>query len=182
MSSNYMDLFSSRPNFHRTFCGCAVQAMSQWTGINVNAYFGPTIYTALGFDGHTTLLINGISGAWGLITTLVFISLMVDRIGRRQPLIWGALFCAIFMGMEAGTNAPFGDPNYKSQSVGIAGVASTFLFSWAFSFSYGPVSWIYQSEIFPMNLRALGTSFATATNWVSRYHLLGEAHYRPTMS
>lgn len=30
-----------------------------------------------------------------------------------------------------------------------------------------PVSWIYQSEIFPMNIRALGASVSTASNWVS---------------
>lgn len=29
------------------------------------------------------------------------------------------------------------------------------------------VSWIYQSEIFPMNIRALGASVSTASNWVS---------------
>ena len=157
LSSSYWDCVNTRPNFHRTFCGCAVQAMCQWTGVNVNNYFGPTIYTALGYDGHTTLIINGLSGTWGLIVTFIFIAFIgelarlppslswthadsspVDRIGRRWPLIIGAVFCAVFMGMEAGTNAPFADPNYKNTSTGIAGVAAVFLFSWAFSFSFGP--------------------------------------------
>jgi len=167
LSSNYLDLVRTKANFHRTFCGCAVQAMTQWTGVNVNNYFGPTIYTALGYTSHTTLLINGVSGAWGLVVTFIFITFMVDRIGRRWPLIIGAVFCAAFMGMEAGTNKPFENPDYKNSSMGIAGVAAVFLFSWAFSFSYGPVSWIYQSEIFPTNLRALGTSLATASNWAN---------------
>jgi len=29
------------------------------------------------------------------------------------------------------------------------------------------VSWIYQSEIFPMNMRALGASVSTASNWMN---------------
>jgi hypothetical protein len=44
------------------------------------------------------------------------------------------------MGMEAGTNAPFVDPLYSNASMGIAGVAAVFLFSWAFSWSFGPGS------------------------------------------
>ncbi|ORX39548.1 general substrate transporter [Kockovaella imperatae] len=168
LTTRYIDLVNTKPNFHRTFCGCAVQAMCQWTGVNVNNYFGPTIYTDLGYTGHTTLIINAISGTWGLIVTFIFITCIVDRIGRRWPLIIGALFCAAFMGMEAGTNKPFSViKDYHDKSTGIAGVAAVFLFSWAFSFSFGPVSWIYQSEIFPMNIRALGTSVSTATNWAN---------------
>jgi hypothetical protein len=47
--------------------------MCQWTGVNVNNYFGPTIYAALGFGGNTTLLINGVSGAWQVVVVWVFI-------------------------------------------------------------------------------------------------------------
>lgn len=87
------------------------------------------------------------------------------------------------MAWETGTNAPFSqNPDYKSSSMGVAGIAAVFAFSWAFSWSFGPVSWIYQSEvrirhasrtvlksfqIFPMNMRALGTSVSTASNWLN---------------
>jgi hypothetical protein len=29
MSTNFLDLFKTRPNLHRTICGCLVQAMTQ---------------------------------------------------------------------------------------------------------------------------------------------------------
>ncbi|KAK1924540.1 general substrate transporter [Papiliotrema laurentii] len=168
VSSSYMDLISNRPNLHRTVCGCLVQAMCQWTGVNVNNYYGPTIYTALGFGGTTTLMINGISGAWGVICVFTFITFIVDRIGRRKPLILGAVALALCMAWQTGTNAPFSkDPNYQSKATGIAGIAAVFVFSWMFSWSFGPVSWIYQSEIFPMNIRALGASVSTASNWLN---------------
>lgn len=34
-----------------------------------------------------------------------------------------------------------------------------------FSVSFGPVSWIYQSEVFAMPVRSMGTSLSTCSNW-----------------
>lgn len=168
LSTSYRDLFNSKPNLHRTVAGMLIQAMCQWTGVNVNNYFGPTIYAALGYSGHQTLAINSIQSAWGLVVTWVFITFIVDRIGRRKPLIFGSLMCGVAMAWQTGTNAPFSkNPDYHSSSMGIAGVAAVFFFSLAFSTSFGPVSWIYQAEIFPMNIRALGGSVSTASNWLS---------------
>lgn len=74
---------------------------------------------------------------------------------------------AIFLAWQAGIASQFAKPGYSNQGVGIAGLLSMFLFSGAFSASFGPVSWIYQSEIFPMNQRALGTAVSTASNWMN---------------
>jgi MFS family permease len=130
-------------------------------------FSGPTIYAALGFTGHTTLMINGISGAWQVVVVWFFIQFMVDRIGRRKPLIIGPILMAGFLAWQAAIASRFANPEYKNQGVGIAGLVSMFLFSGAFSASFGPVSWIYQSEIFPMNQRALGTAISTAANWLN---------------
>ena len=35
-----------------------------------------------------------------------------------------------------------------------------------FASTWGPVGWVYQSEIFPLRVRAKGTGLATTTNWV----------------
>jgi hypothetical protein len=35
LSTNVLDLVKTKPNLHRTVCGCLVQAMCQWTGVNV---------------------------------------------------------------------------------------------------------------------------------------------------
>ncbi|KAL7416469.1 general substrate transporter, partial [Mrakia frigida] len=164
VSNNFMDLFNTRPSLTRTMCGIMVQVCCQWTGVNVNSYFGPTIYANLGYTGSTILLISGISGAWGMIVTFIFITWMVDRIGRRKPLVYGGVAMAVCLAWQAGV-ASSDDPNYQNSSAGIAGIASIFLFSGVFSISYGPVSWVYQSEVFSMPLRAMGTSISTASNW-----------------
>ena len=48
MKGSYVDLVKGRPNLHRTAAACAVQAMTQFSGVNVNSYYGPQIYNALG--------------------------------------------------------------------------------------------------------------------------------------
>ena len=40
-----------------------------------------------------------------------------------------------------------------------------FLTSVMFSLSFGPVSWVLASEVFPTRTRSLGTSVATCANW-----------------
>jgi len=74
---------------------------------------------------------------------------------------------SIFLAWQAGIASRFANPNYHNKGAGIAGVLSMFLFSGAFSASFGPVSWIYQSEIFPMTQRSLGTAVSTASNWLN---------------
>lgn len=35
LSTSYKDLIATKASRHRTLCGCLVQAMCQWTGVNV---------------------------------------------------------------------------------------------------------------------------------------------------
>jgi len=189
----------------------------RWTGVNVNNYYGPTIYVSIFTCLHRQLLISrpvsdiqvteyswskvspehsvssGSSYLCKLLTAQPRVSwpistFIVDRIGRRRPMIIGAICLSAIMAWQAGASSPFDDPNYSNTSTGIAGIASIFIFSLVFSMSFGPgmslpsspctlveskgwcwwtVSWIYQSEIFPMNLRALGASASTASNWLN---------------
>ena len=46
-----------------------------------------------------------------------------------------------------------------------AGIAMIFLTSIFFSLSFGPVSWVLVSEVFPTRTRSMGTSVATCANW-----------------
>lgn len=56
-----------------------IQICCQFTGINVSAYFQPSLYAALGYSGNTILLITGINNMLGQIVTFVFIYFILDR-------------------------------------------------------------------------------------------------------
>jgi sugar porter (SP) family MFS transporter len=75
-------------NLRRTILGTSLQMMQQWTGVNFVFYFGTSFFTALGTIDNPFLI--------SLITTLVNVCStplsfwMIERIGRRTILIWGA--------------------------------------------------------------------------------------------
>jgi len=167
-STKFSDLWATKPMLRRTLTGMAIQICTQFTGINVSSYFQPTLYAALGLSGSKILMITGINGALGAITTIIFIFYFLDRIGRKPPLIFGAIGMAISLAVEAAINAKWGGVNSTNHPAQTAGVAFIIIFSALFfSVSFGPISWVYQSEIFPMRVRAIGTSVCTCANWAS---------------
>jgi len=166
-SRRISDLWSTPAMLKRTLVACGVQMMGQFTGINVINYFGPQMYEALGLASDKVLLVQGIYGAIGPIVNLFFIIFALDSLGRKKPLMFGAASFVILFSILSAIVASFppgsSDPNFAAQK---AGIAMIFLMSAAFSVSFGPVSWVLASEVFPTRTRALGTSAATCANWL----------------
>lgn len=149
----------------RLFHATAVQVFTQLTGINVIGYYQTIMYEALGITGNRNLLVTGIYNCVGPLANLIFITLLVDRFGRRKPLMIGTVGITIALICEAAINSQntTGDNN----SLSIAGVFFLFCVSVIFSWSWGPISWVYMSEIMPMPIRARGSAFATGIgNWL----------------
>ncbi|TFK40034.1 sugar transporter [Crucibulum laeve] len=165
-SRRLSDLWATRAMLHRTLVAVGVQVFCQFTGINVINYFGPQMYESLGVTGGKALLVQGIYGAVGPVANLFFIIFILDRVGRKKPLLFGAAsFVATFSILAAivATNPPGTDgANAAAQR---AGIAMIFLTSIFFSLSFGPVSWVLASEVFPTATRSIGTSVATCANW-----------------
>lgn len=165
-SRNISDLWASPAMIKRTLVACGVQIFGQFTGINVINYYGPQMYETLGLSSGKTLLVQGIYGAVGPITNFFFITLLVDRIGRKRPLLFGAATFVCTFSVLAAIVASFppgsGETNLAAQR---AGIAMIFLTSIFFSLSFGPVSWVLAAEVFPTRTRSIGTAVATCCNW-----------------
>ncbi|KAF4614243.1 hypothetical protein D9613_007735 [Agrocybe pediades] len=165
-SRKLSDLWATRAMTHRTLVAVGVQVFCQLTGINVINYYGPEMYNSLGVTGGKALLVQGIYGAVGPIANIFFIIFVLDRVGRKKPLMFGAAsFVATFSILSAilATNPLDGASSQPAAQR--AGIAMIFLTSVIFSLSFGPVSWVLASEVFPTNTRAIGTSVATCSNW-----------------
>ena len=103
--------------------------------------------------------------------------LFVDRWGRRPTLLIGSTLMATFMYANAGilatkgTILPDGKNNVKEVSMEVSGaaakglIACTYLFVASFAPTWGPVSWTYPPELFPLRLRGKGVALATSFNW-----------------
>ncbi|ATZ52076.1 hypothetical protein BCIN_07g05910 [Botrytis cinerea B05.10] len=146
--------------------GVAVQAFTQFTGINVIGYYQNTMYKALGITGNKALLVSGIYNCMGPLGNLVFITFMIDRVGRRKPLLWGTVGITIALVCQSIINSRI-DPENAQRGLSIGGVFFIFCVTVIFSFSWGPISWVYMSEVMPMQIRARGNAFATGIgNWL----------------
>ncbi|KDQ57000.1 hypothetical protein JAAARDRAFT_280302 [Jaapia argillacea MUCL 33604] len=165
-SSSILDLFATRAMMRRTLVACGVQIFGQFTGINVINYFGPQMYETLGLSPGKVLLVQGIYGAVGPITNFFFIIFILDRVGRKKPLMFGTGSFVITFSILSAIVASF-PPGGETTNLAAqrAGIAMIFLTSIFFSLSLGPVSWVLASEVFPTRVRSVGTSLATCCNW-----------------
>lgn len=132
---------------------------------DVIGYYQTIMYEALGITGNRNLLVAGIYNCVGPLANLIFIVFILDRVGRRKPLLFGTIGITIALICEAAINSQ--NPNGKRHGLSIAGVFFLFCVSIIFSLSFGPISWVYMSEIMPMEIRARGNAFATGIgNWL----------------
>ena len=122
----------------------------------------------MGIVGDRNLLVTSIYNVVGPIFNLFFIVFLLDRVGRKKPLLFGTIGITIALVCEAIIGSQVeGATGSRRDSLSAAGVFFLFLVSCIFSMSFGPISWVYASEILPLSIRVRGSAFATAFgNWL----------------
>lgn len=76
---------------NRIGIGLLLMAFQNLTGVNIITYYSPRIFETLGLTGTSTKLFA--TGFYGIAKTLgmiIFSVWLVEKLGRRQGLIWGA--------------------------------------------------------------------------------------------
>ncbi|MCU1490213.1 MAG: sugar porter family transporter [Acidimicrobiaceae bacterium] len=145
--------------------GILLAVFQQVLGINTVIYYGATI---LGFAGLSTS--SSIAQAVFIgVVNLVFAGvavLMLDRVGRRPPLLIGTIGCVIGLValgwyFHAGTS-------FQHHNAWIALVAMMFYIA-AFEISLGPIFWVMIAEIFPLEVRSKAMAVATVFNWAFNF-------------
>jgi Sugar (and other) transporter len=81
------------------------------------------VYAGLGMSGPSILLITGIDGTLSVIITGLFITFILDRVGRKKPLIFGGIGMAVCLAIEAVINAKWGGKTAHNSTAQQAGVA-----------------------------------------------------------
>ncbi|OBZ88450.1 High-affinity glucose transporter [Choanephora cucurbitarum] len=165
----------------RLVLGVLTQIFQQFTGINSIMYYAPTIFSQAGIGAHSaTLIASGVNGVLNMFATIPAV-LYVDRFGRRKILISGALFMATAMLLcgivMAATGKVTFDEATGKHGVDMSGninasyfcIVMIYFFVAGFAYSWGPVGWIYPAEIYPLSVRAKGTSITTSANWLFNF-------------
>jgi SP family myo-inositol transporter-like MFS transporter 13 len=176
-SQHAHELFHDSGNRRALTIAVMLQGLQQLCGFNSLMYFSGIIFTALSFSSPTlTSLTVAVTNF--LFTLLAF--WFIDRIGRRRILLYSIPVMIFALGLCAIAFSSLDislDPRSKPHQDGADSPSTIYpllilfcltVYTAAYAFGLGNVPW-QQSELFPLNVRSLGSGLATATNWGSNF-------------
>ncbi|KAF2022005.1 general substrate transporter [Aaosphaeria arxii CBS 175.79] len=165
------EMFTIPGNRKRAFISIGLMICQQMTGTNAINYYAPQIFKNLGLQGNTTkLFATGIYGVVKMVTCAAFLLFAADSLGRRRSLLWTSIAqgsAMMYIGLYVRISPPL--PNQDVPPAGYFALVCIFLFAGFFQFGWGPVCWIYVSEIPTARLRSLNVSIAAATQWLFNF-------------
>ncbi|KKY15792.1 putative quinate permease [Phaeomoniella chlamydospora] len=167
---------------YRFFIGGALFFWQNASGINAVNYYSPTIFKSIGVQGtNTSLLTTGIFGVIKTVVTIVWLLFLVDKLGRRNLLFYGAVGGSIAM-WYIGAYIKIADlTHHPSDKLGNGGIsAMAFFYIWTIFYTptWNGTPWVYNSEIFDQSVRTLAQAFAAANNWLWNFLV---ARFTPQM-
>jgi len=142
--------------------GCGVAIAQQVTGINSIMYYGQRILIESGFGANAALIANIAPGILAVVGGLIALRNM-DRVDRRKTFILGLSLtttCHILIGVSS-LVIPDGNP--------IRPYVLLFLicaFVLSMQSCLNIAVWVWLAEIFPLNMRGLGTGIAAFAGWL----------------
>lgn len=159
MSHEFHDLF--RPGLRRALViGIFLAVFNQFIGMNAISYYGPVMFSDLGFAGDTQFLAAASVSGMELVATVVGMYL-IDTFGRKRLMEIGTGMMCVFALCISG-----------SYFMGNSLLTLIFVmaFTISFAFSMGPIPWIVIPELFPTYLRGRATGLCVMcllfANWI----------------
>ena len=135
-----------------------------------------------GLTDNANLLASSIQFILNVVMTVPAL-LFVDRWGRRPTLLVGAALMMTWLFANAGILATYGEyvpggvNGQPAASMAVTGAASkgliacSYLFVASYAPTWGPVSWIYPPELYPLRVRGKAVALATSANWAFNFAL-----------
>ncbi|EEB9694652.1 sugar porter family MFS transporter [Salmonella enterica subsp. enterica] len=160
-------LFKANRNVRRAvFLGMLLQAMQQFTGMNIIMYYAPRIFKMAGFTTtEQQMIATLVVGLTFMFATFIAV-FTVDKAGRKPALKIG--FSVMALGtLVLGYCLMQFDNGTASSGLSWLSVGMTMMCIAGYAMSAAPVVWILCSEIQPLKCRDFGITCSTTTNWVS---------------
>lgn len=160
------EFFMVRRNRRAAQSSWFVMFMQQFCGVNVIAYYSTAIFQEAGANRSTALLASLGGGAINFIFAIPAIY-TIDTFGRRNLLLVTfplMALCLFFTGFSFYMPNSEAEGEYNPARLAMIAVG-IYLFMMVYSPGEGPVPFTYSAEAFPLHIRDIGMSSATAVTW-----------------
>ncbi|KAH6880523.1 quinate permease [Thelonectria olida] len=165
------EIATNASNRRRLFLAFMLFIFHKLTGTDSLNYFGPEIFSMIGVPkGSSALLTTGVYGIIKLLTTIIYVTVIVDRVGRRLPLMVGATIQATAM-LYIGLYIRFANPEAGAGTTGggVVGIIAVYLYAFGWSFGHSVAPYVVAAEIFPARIRSFCMACCLFTNWIVDY-------------
>ncbi|KAF9730957.1 hypothetical protein PMIN02_012201 [Paraphaeosphaeria minitans] len=169
---------------NRMGIGLALMFLQSFTGVNIITYYAPRIFETLGISGTSLKLFS--TGFYGIAKTLgmiTFTVVIVEKVGRRKGLIWGAALGCIpmwYIGgyvMRADPAAAAARGDISRDGWGYLAMVCVYVNAFIICATWQGITWTYASEIFPLDIRMLCVSLTTADTWLGSFIIARSTPY-----
>ncbi|KAI1083936.1 hypothetical protein F5B20DRAFT_359587 [Whalleya microplaca] len=159
--SKVKELLTIRRNRNAMLASEVVMFMQQFCGVNAIAYYSTQIFIDGGFDVPSALVA---SFGFGVVNFLFALPAVytIDTFGRRNLLLTTFPLMSLFLFFTAFS---FLIPEDSKAHVGCIALG-IYLYGVVYSPGEGPVPFTYSAEAYPLYIRPIGMSLATATTWL----------------
>ncbi|RSM11734.1 hypothetical protein CEP52_002912 [Fusarium oligoseptatum] len=169
---------------NRMGIGMALMFLQSFTGVNIITYYAPRIFESLGVPGTSLKLFS--TGFYGIAKTLgmfLFTFWVVEKVGRRKGLIWGAALGCIpmwYIGgyvMRADPAAAAASGVVNRDGWGYLAIVCVYINAVIICATWQGITWTYASEIFPLDIRMLCVAVTTADTWLGSFIIARSTPY-----
>lgn len=165
-------------NLYRVYLTLMAQILSQWSGAGSITVYATDLFQLLGITGNNeNLLVTAVFGIIKLVAAVACALFLVDVIGRKRALLLGITFQAIAMLYIAGflTAVPemgvvdgFILPESK-KGASRGAIAMIYISGFGWALGWNSMQYLLTAELFPLRIRALGTSLAMTLHFANQY-------------
>ncbi|RLN42447.1 sugar transporter ERD6-like 16 [Panicum miliaceum] len=169
------DLFPSK-NIYAVIVGVGLMVFQQLGGINGVGFYASYIFSsAVLYEFVGFITTSGFSGKLGTILIgiiqipiTLFGAILMDRSGRRVLLMVSAsgTFLGCFL---TGISFYLKAQGLFPEWVPTLALSGILVYIGAYSIGMGPVPWVVMSEIFSINMKAIGGSLVTLVSWLGSF-------------
>ncbi|KDO66620.1 hypothetical protein CISIN_1g008624mg [Citrus sinensis] len=156
---SFLEVFQG-PNLKAFIIGGGLVLFQQITGQPSVLYYAGPILQSAGFSAAADATrVSVVIGVFKLVMTWIAVA-KVDDLGRRPLLIGGVCGIALSLLLLSAYYKILG-------GFPLVAVSALLLYVGCYQISFGPISWLMVSEIFPLRTRGRGISLAVLTNFGS---------------